>query len=69
MSMSASPRLPISMAAPVPTATTSTWMPVFFSKIGRRYLNNPEFSVEVVEAHLMRVSADALPGHEHHAYR
>jgi hypothetical protein len=33
------------MSAPVPTATTSTWIMVFFSKIGRRYLYNLEFPV------------------------
>src|SRR3972149_7298909 len=58
--MSASPLFPISIAAPVPRATTFTFVPVFFSNMGRIYPNNPEFSVLVVDAQIISFSADAF---------
>jgi hypothetical protein len=48
------------MAAPVPRATTFTFIPVFFSNTGRMYANNPEFSVLVVEAQRISFSSEAL---------
>jgi hypothetical protein len=48
------------MAAPVPRATTFTFIPVFFSNIGKIYPNNPEFSVLVVDEQSISLAAEAL---------
>ena len=56
---SASPRRAMSSAWPVPSATTRTWIPVFFSNSGSRCLNSPDCSVEVVEATVMKFCASA----------
>ncbi len=42
-STSASPLRAKRMAWPVPTATTRTWIPVFFLNRGSMWSNNPEF--------------------------
>ena len=56
---SASPRLPVSSAWPVPCATTRTSIPVFAWNSGRMCAKRPEFSVEVVEATVMNSCAAA----------
>ena len=47
---SASPRLPVSSACPVPCAMTFTSMPVLALNFGRMNPNSPESCVEVVDA-------------------
>ena len=47
---SASPASPSSMACPVPTATTSTWLSYSASKSGRIASSSPESAVDVVVA-------------------
>src|SRR5262245_38398375 len=47
---SASPRLPVSSAWPVPCAITFTSMPVLLLNSGRMWPNSPESWVDVVEA-------------------
>ena len=42
-STSASPLRAKRMAWPVPTATTRTWIPIFFLNRGRMWSNSPEF--------------------------
>ena len=59
--MSASPRRPMSMACPVPSATTLTSTPVALVKAGSRCPNNPDCSVDVVEAITMLFWAWAVP--------
>src|SRR5262249_34987013 len=54
---SASQRRAVSSAWPVPNATALTVMPVFSWNFGNRYPNNPESSVEVVEATTMDFSS------------
>src|SRR6185503_9475223 len=64
---SASPRLPMSSAWPVPCATTRTLIPVFAPNSGRMCLNRPDCSVDVVEATTMDLScaaAGAAAAHE-----
>ena len=55
--MSASPSLPILIACPVPTAITRTFIFSRFSNTGKSLSRSPEFSVEVVVASLIFVSA------------
>ena len=57
--MSASPRLPVSSAWPVPCATTRTSIPLIASNSGRMWPKRPEASVEVVEATVMKRSCAA----------
>src|SRR5512143_3626395 len=56
---STSPASPSLSAFPVPTATTSTLQPNFYSKGGRSTDRSPEFSVEVVVDIRSRSSARA----------
>src|SRR5262249_6824799 len=56
---SASPRLAVSSAWPVPCATTRTSMPVLALNAGRMWPNRPESWVEVVEATTIDLSCAA----------
>src|SRR5215204_3195662 len=59
---SASPRLPVSSAWPVPCDTTFTSIPVFALNSGRMCPNRPESWVEVVDETTMDLScAEAVP--------
>ena len=60
-STSASPRRPMSIACPVPSATTLTSTPVALVKTGSRCPNNPDCSVEVVDAITRLLWAWAVP--------
>jgi hypothetical protein len=60
-STSASPRLAMSIACPVPTATTLTSMLLACLKAGSRCANRPDCSVEVVDAMVIVSACAAAP--------